>query len=96
MVRIDAELLFGYEQTIYNKNAELAEAQARIEKLQKALEVMRNAVEFYACVTNWDGYDEDDKTSIESEDWDSNEDFTENVGGKRARQALADVEEILK
>lgn len=50
--------------------------------------VLLEACEFYGNVENWDGYEPDDKTSIHSEDWDSNGSHTYK-GGKRARAALA-------
>ena len=82
----------------------LTEAQARIKKLEKALEVMRSAVEFYASADVWQHVaPEKAKWSVIEDDdlGDGDFDFNEitddmSVGGKRARQALAEVEEILK
>lgn len=74
---------------------------AAFEKLKKQNEIMRNALEFYADVENWHHISPDiAKYTVIANDEGYGEfqfnSFTDDfrVGGKRARQALKDVEGV--
>lgn len=70
-----------------------------IEKLKKQNEVMREALNFYADESRWKTVEHcelDSKIRIDAEDFDTKtlEPIMIFVGGKRARQALKDAEDV--
>lgn len=85
-------------------SSELATTNAEIEKLKKALEIAREKFGFYADIKSWGfvNQDESHKTWVVINESDTeihvNKKLPEEIydlGGKRARIALKEIEEVL-
>lgn len=75
----------------FNTYYEPDEQDARIAQLEKQNEIMKEALIFYSDRENWDYLNQNTRGFLRK-DLESNINFTERFGGKKAREALAKLE----